>query len=124
MSSKIQLPTLAEIQEEANSQNRLKDISLDQIASRVQAAIPQLKVRAEFLEALDRNGASQEDIARCIGEVLNEGQTHGIRLRAAEVAMRSIGLFDTVGNQQTAVSFNIHGENVNLQAVLQPNREK
>lgn len=101
----------------------MSDIPLEQIAQRVQNALPQLKVRAGFIEALERNGAGQEDIARTIGEVLNEGQTHGIRLRAAEVAMKSMGLFETVGNQQTAVVFNIQGENVNLQAVLQPTRE-
>lgn len=107
-----------------NATNQFADVPLSEIERRVQNVIPQLKIRSDFLGALERNGASANDVARTIGEVLNEGQTHGIRLRAAEIAMRSMGLFDPQPQSLGSVTFQIHGENVNLQAVLQPNRER
>ena len=121
--TKIRMATPEEQAQEV-AHERFQEVKLGDIEKRIQQAMPQLKIRADFASALERHRAGPEDIALCIGEVLNEGETHQIRLRAAEIAMKSMGLFENQQLSQGNVTFQIHGENVNLQAVLQPNREK
>ena len=113
----------AEETSRALSDENMQQIPLTEIERRVSNVIPQLKVRSDFMSALDRNGAGPENVARTIGIVMNEGDTHGIRLRAAEIAMRSMGLFENQNVSQGAVTFQIQGDNINLQAILQPTRE-
>jgi hypothetical protein len=98
-------------------------IPLEEITNRVTNAIPQLKARQSFAEELLIAGAGPKDIARTIADVLVEGRA-GERLKASEIAMRAMGLFDNPGNQETHIVFQIQGDNVNLAAVLQPHQER
>ena len=120
--SKIRYASAEETSRSFADEN-MQQIPLTEIERRVTNAIPQLKIRSDFMSALDRHGAGPENIARTIGIVMNEGDTHGIRLRAAEIAMKSMGLFENQNVSQGSVTFQIQGDNVNLQAILQPTRE-
>ncbi len=107
----------------AQTVEAIKKIPVGMIESSLRSNIPALQSRENFGKLLEMHGAGPQEIASTLGEVLSTGSEKG-RLRAAEVAMKSLGLLENQNAAQGNVTFTIQGENVNLQAVLQPKREK
>lgn len=125
MPSKVLFANTSEEDFESSQEkaNEIRDTPLEKIAQRVQEKIPSLQKRDNFANSLARNCAGPEDIAATLGDILHNGQEHN-RLRAAEIAMKSLGLLENQNMAQGSVTFQIQGDNINLQAVLQPERKQ
>ena len=121
--TKTRFATPEEVLEE-EQRERFQQVRLEKLAQNLTNAIPALKIKEDFQNALARNGAAPEDVARCLGDTMNEATATKDRLRAAELVMKSFGLLDSTNNSSQTITFNIQGDSVNMQAVLQPNRER
>lgn len=105
-------------------QEEITATPLEKIANAVTATVPGFKQKADFAKTLEHNGVSLNDIAYTIGDVMRNDDKGAVRLQAAGLAMRALGLTDPANVTQPHVSFHIAGGNVNLQAVLQPPRSR
>ena len=121
--TKTRFATPEEVLEE-EQRERFQQVRLEKLAQTLTNVIPALKIKEDFQNALARNGAAPEDVARCLGDTMNEATATKDRLRAAELVMKSFGLLDSTNNSSQTITFNIQGDSVNMQAVLQPNRER
>lgn len=62
-------------------------------------------------DLLDANNASAEDTARILGEVMNNGESSHVRLRAAELAFKLRGSLKDTGPQQQSITIIINDPN-------------
>lgn len=94
-------------------------ISLNEITKRVEQAVPGLRLRGDFRQMLEANNAGLQEVAATLGDILYSEKNKD-RLRAAEMIMKSLGLFDTERGSDASITFNVQGKQVNLQTMLQP----
>jgi len=93
--------------------------SLATIEEKLKKALPAAGRKDKHLEVFDNAGASVENAAEVIANVMAFSSEENTKLRAAELVLKVHKIMDDKGNTEPQINFVFH-EAVNLQQILQP----
>jgi len=93
------------------------------IEERLREALPDLVRRDHYLAILDNKGASVENAATQLGNLLNYSDNEHMRMRAVETVLKAHKVMDSEGNKDMSINFVFH-EAVNFAQILQPREER